>query len=162
MGYSVETVVDFFWRQARLQGESLDVLKIHRLVYIATCWAWAVFNRPLLDESLGATKYGPVVPSLLVQLKSLGAGFLLEPIGSTEALRRSLDEETERFLNCIWVKYGGYSGIQLTRLIHEDRESPWRQARLRSHVTPLPVIQPRSMRDRYLKLVAVSQAAHRA
>lgn len=162
MVYTSETVVDYFWHLARVQGEFLDVLKIHRLVYVATCWGWAILDRPLLNERLRATKYGPVVPSMLERLKGLGAGPLREPLAAIgEQQAPNFDAETERFLNCVWVRYGGLSGIQLTRLIHDDPESPWRQALSRSHHDSMPEIEPHSMRDRYLRLIVGSQTANR-
>ena len=111
-------------------------MKLHKLLYYAQGWYLAVVGKPLLNETITAWKYGPVVPSLYYDLKKFGA----RPI---DRLTRTIDRQTRvryspqidpddnvvrGLLERIWSVYGGLSGRQLSQMTHAA-DSPWSRVR---------------------------------
>jgi len=57
--YGAKAVANFFLRK-----KSLTQMKLHKLLYYAQGWHLGRTGKPLLDETLGAWTYGPVVSSI--------------------------------------------------------------------------------------------------
>lgn len=130
--YPPSAVANFFLAKS---GE-ITQMKLHKLLYYAHGWYLAVVGKPLMNETITAWKYGPVVPSLYYDLKKFGA----RPI---DRLTRAIDRQTRvryapqiraddhvvrGLLERIWSVYGGLSGKQLSQLTHAP-DSPWSRVR---------------------------------
>ena len=73
MPYDAATVANRFIELAESDsGRRLTPMQLIKLTYIAHGFSLAIKNRPLLDESVEAWRYGPVIPSLYRKLKSYG------------------------------------------------------------------------------------------
>lgn len=130
MSYSPLAIANDFIDRARNDGECLDHLKLQKLVYLAHGWNLAIHGEPLLDESVEAWKYGPVVSSLYHQFKHYGN----EPITENGVERRGLevhvpnidpkDDETRALLDRVWEVYREFSGVQLSNATHQPG-TPW-------------------------------------
>lgn len=131
--YSAKAVANYFLDLAKAKGESLDPMKLQKLVYFAHGWFLAVYGKPLLDEQVQAWDYGPVIQTLYHEFKDYGSGPITDyafdftlpkfekPIIPTE------DQGTIAVLNRIWEVYGKYTGIQLSNMTHAPG-SPWHEA----------------------------------
>ena len=125
--YSAKAIANYF-----LPKGHLTQMKLHKLVYYAHGWHLGFTQAPLLDETLEAWQYGPVVPSLYHEFGDLGASpierravdFDWETMTFTEPRVDPADRFVNRLLDRVWTVYGNYTAAQLSNLTHE-RNSPW-------------------------------------
>lgn len=61
------------WPTTSWRTDRLTQMKLHRLVYYAHGWHLGFQDTPLLNETLEAWPYGPVVPSILREFGRFGA-----------------------------------------------------------------------------------------
>lgn len=118
MTYTPRQIADYFLYIGK-NDTTMTPMKLIKLVYIAHGWNLGLFNKPLINESPQAWKYGPVIPSLYDDFKSYGNQKI-----EKEVVKPELDENTEKFLNKIWDVYSKYTGIQLSAKTHEPN-TPW-------------------------------------
>src|SRR5260370_30191125 len=109
----------------------IDHMKLQKLVYYAHGW-WLAYRSPeqLLNEKPEVWRHGPVFSSMYHALKGFGNGPITLPQPDLP-LRPppDIDEDDETVSNLmdwIWVRYGGYSAIQLSNMTHE-RGTPCQQ-----------------------------------
>ena len=99
----------------------LTPMQILKLVYIAHGWQLGINSRPLVNESVEAWQYGPVIPSLYHQYKKYGS----RPIEESPDNRPPGFDETEQgVIEQVWNSYGHWSGLKLSSLTHEPN-TPW-------------------------------------
>ena len=133
--YSSRAVANFFLRKRRLTQ-----MKLHKLLYYAHGWHLGIKGVPLLDETLEAWRYGPVVPWIDREFWRFGT----DPISrlATEFDPRAPDffsapevDPSDEFvldlLARVWKTYGHYSAAALSGLTHEPG-SPWALTRERN------------------------------
>lgn len=126
--YDARAVANFF-----LEKDRPTQMKLHKLVYYAHGWHLGYRAGPLLDETLEAWRYGPVVPSIYREFGSYGSdpidrlALAFDPRSETLFSAPAVDP-SDRFvrdlLARVWDVYGGYSGAQLSALTHAAA-SPW-------------------------------------
>ncbi|WP_205760954.1 Panacea domain-containing protein [Luteolibacter luteus] len=100
-------------------------MKLLKLVYIAHGWHLGLTQTPLIDESVEAWRYGPVIPSLYRRFKTYGN----QPIPVTEVaenVQLSNPERLTPFLESVWNAYKDYTGLQLSSMTHAQG-TPWYQ-----------------------------------
>lgn len=125
--YSAKAVANFF-----LGKEPLTQMQLHKLVYYAHGWHLGYKKRPLLDETLEAWQYGPVVPSLYREFADFGASPITRTarefdwltMTSTAPAIDPSDASVRGLLERVWSVYGSYTAAQLSALTHAE-ESPW-------------------------------------
>ena len=130
--YPASAIANFFLRKSR----RLTQMQLHKLLYYAHGWHLAMAGEPLIDETIGAWKHGPVVPSLYYEFKKFGA----QPI---DQLAKRFDRTTQTrvtprvpaqdhvvrsLLERIWQVYGGLSGLRLSQMTHAPG-TPWSAVR---------------------------------
>jgi uncharacterized phage-associated protein len=137
MPYDAKAVANFFLDIAHANSQQIDPMKLQKLVYYAHGWYAGYSGQPLINESVEAWPYGPVIPSLYHEFKRYGAG----PI-QTKATRFNgsdgfdevpppEEDGIRQFLWNIWQSYGGYTGTTLSQFTHAV-DSPWWAARQQS------------------------------
>lgn len=98
-------------------------MKLIKLVYIAHAWSLAFFKKQLIEESVQAWKYGPVIQSLYHAFKHYGNASI--PIKEADSLPSAeFDAQTRSLLEKVWEKYGDLSALHLSALSHQ-RGTPW-------------------------------------
>jgi uncharacterized phage-associated protein len=124
--YDATTIANRFIELAAQKGEQLTPMQLIKLSYIAHGFSLAINRRPLLNESVEAWRYGPVVPSLYRRLKHYGSGRVDKPIAPFFAGLRAekLDEDDRALIDTVFEKYGQFNGIQLSHLTHRAG-TPW-------------------------------------
>lgn len=138
-------VAAYFLDRAADLGEFLSPMKLQKLVYIAHGWHLAIVGRPLIQESVHAWQYGPVVESLYHTMKTFGGGaidrdealtLMHQRAGSDfefgmQALQSELYTDTLGLLDQVWEKYRRFSAVELSAMTHRP-DTPWSQVRKRS------------------------------
>lgn len=130
MAFSPSAVANYFIRRAKDEGGYVDHLKLQKLVYLAHGWTLAILGRPLLNESVEAWRYGPVIRSLYRQLKRHGNLPILDLIDDRANRFRWPappvidDPELVEILDRVWETNGPFTGVQLMNESHEPGK-PW-------------------------------------
>ena len=131
MAYSAKSVANFFIDHAKSLGQVVSPMKLQKLVYYANGWYAGYTGEPLIDETVEAWQYGPVIESIYHEFKRFGSGpitrkateFDLATLEERE-IPPPLDEGVRKFLASIWSSYGQYTAIALSEMTHAP-DSPW-------------------------------------
>jgi uncharacterized phage-associated protein len=131
MPYSAKSIANFFLELARVEGSPVTPMKLQKLVYYAHGWYSGHTEKPLIDETVEAWQYGPVIESLYHEFKTYGA----KPI-ETLATELNIDElqvkpvsppseePIRKFLKSVWNSYSKFTGLALSEMTHASG-SPW-------------------------------------
>lgn len=123
MPYSAKAIANYFIGKSVTDPKStLSPLKLIKLVYIAHGFYLDLKNEKLINETVEAWKYGPVIRSLYDEFRKYGASAITH-LAKTEEISPQ-DDYTHEFLNEVWDAYGSWTGTQLSAWTHEDG-SPW-------------------------------------
>lgn len=101
---------------------SIDNLKLSKLLFFAQGWYMVKFGLPLFDDDIQAWDYGPVIPSVYRAFKCCGANDIEEPTELFDEHRLSNDEVC--LLLDVYSEYGKYTGWALKNMTHE-KGTPW-------------------------------------
>lgn len=134
--YPAKAVANFFLKRAR-RRRPITQMKLHKLLYYAHGWHLGLTGEPLLDETIEAWRYGPVVPSIYHEFKMFGS----DPIDRLARHREPREFESVkvppvkksdgfafRLLQRVWRVYGNLTAARLSALTHA-KDSPWTLAR---------------------------------
>lgn len=72
MSYDSRTIANHFIALAEIEGRTITPMTIQKLVYLAHGWSLGLFDEPLIDDTVEAWEYGPVIPSLYNAFKKYG------------------------------------------------------------------------------------------
>ena len=120
--YPAAAVANFFINKAKSEDDSITLMKLSKLVYIAHGWSLALLGEPLIKESIEAWKFGPVIESLYHEFKRFGN----RPIDLLAVEDEIQDKHILKLLNKIWDGYKEYSAYELSNWTHITN-SPWDQ-----------------------------------
>jgi len=116
-------VADYLISLAHERGETVNNLKLQRLLYYAQAWHLGMFGTPLFPEKFEAWMTGPVIPALYWHFKPSG----IRPIPAPAAVP-DLPGSVCRFLVEIAEDYLPIDEYDLDEM--STRDSPWRTARV--------------------------------
>jgi uncharacterized phage-associated protein len=125
MVYSSIQIANYFIKKSIDTNKPVTQMKLQKLIYFAHGWSLALRNEPLINESIEAWKYGPVVPSIYQLFKTYGNNPIVnlqkDYFGNTPVVS---DLDTIDILDLVWDLYSDLSSIQLSNVTHEI-DSPW-------------------------------------
>jgi uncharacterized phage-associated protein len=129
MPLNPKSIANFFLDLAKVSGDKISPMKLQKLVYYAHGWFAGYTGKPLINESVEAWQYGPVIPSLYQEFKRFGSGEIGAKACALEGFEfvevpPPEDEGMRKFLTSIWESYGKYTGIALSEMTHAAG-SPW-------------------------------------
>jgi len=127
--YRPEAIANFFLEKAEEAGDTLSPMKILKLVYYAHGWNLALKGEPLIDETVEAWKFGPVVESLYRKLSKYGSSPITEKIDITSSGDRVAETTAkgkESLLEEVWQAYGEISAMRLSKMTHRPG-TPWHE-----------------------------------
>src|ERR1051326_712020 len=128
MPIASSTVADYFLELGRRESVPVTPLKLQKLVYFAHGWYMGFTGEPLVNETIQAWEFGPVIPSLYHEFKE----FKNSPITRLTRYFRQQDltspeiMASKSLLDRIWSIYSRYTAAQLSALSHEPN-GPWHQ-----------------------------------
>ncbi|BDI29436.1 hypothetical protein CCAX7_14870 [Capsulimonas corticalis] len=170
MAYETEAVANYILELANIENKPISPMKLHKLLYFAHGWHLAITGQPLLDESIEAWNYGPVVHTIYQEFKEFGnspittfatvfkkgsrTGFEVAklPEGAEYELARKI-------LKRVWDVYKDYTALQLSSMTHE-KGTPWSQVvgKFKGRV-PLRTEIDDTLIKEYFKTIASKPAA---
>jgi uncharacterized phage-associated protein len=136
MFHNPKSIANYFLDLAWSSGQSIDPMKLQKLVYYAVGWYAGYMGQQLVNENVEAWPFGPVIPSLYHEFKQFGAGQITSKAtdftgtGFAEVPTPS-DPNLRRFLENIWSSYGQFTGWKLSEMTHAPGgpwELTWREA----------------------------------
>lgn len=101
-------------------GESIDEMKLQKLLYFAQRESLAIVGEPLFDGEFEGWKFGPVC-------REVWAAFDTSD-GSINAPVQEISLESAYILNNIIFEYGSIASWKLSQLSHQ--ELSWKRARI--------------------------------
>lgn len=121
--YTCFDVAKYLLDLAKSEGKTIAPMKLLKLTYIAHGYNLGFNKGPLIENSVQAWKYGPVIPELYHATKKFGSfpvdGELIDLLSTQE-----LKDEDKHFISLIWNSYKHLGGLQLSTLTHQP-ETPW-------------------------------------
>jgi uncharacterized phage-associated protein len=120
--FSAKSIANYF-----LLKKPIDPMKLQKLVYYAHGWHLAFTGRPLINETVEAWEFGPVVADLYHEFKHFGTAPITDLADDDwEAIKVPVprDETVRELLDWIWKEYGKYSGVTLSNMTHKPG-TPW-------------------------------------
>jgi len=133
MAHSPASIANFFINKAKEEGIELTALKLQKLVYYAAGYYSGYTHKPLLNCSIEAWDYGPVVPQLYREFKEFGGSPITRfapehPFTDDPAPIPTNDKEAMGIAEFVWQNYKNYSALALSEMTHQSG-SPWQKAR---------------------------------
>lgn len=126
--YTATAIANFFIEKGKQEGKLVDQMKVQKLVYFAHGWFLAITGKPLINETIEAWRFGPVIPSLYHSLKYSGNLPITKSIEVSQfdnsTIADDANTELQAYLNRIWNLYSPFTGIQLSNMTHEEG-TPW-------------------------------------
>ncbi|WP_018676524.1 Panacea domain-containing protein [Riemerella columbina] len=118
MVYSAIDISFFFIRKG------VTPLKLQKLLFYSQVWYFAKYKNLLFKDEIQAWVLGPVVRNVWDKYKFIKRGSLI----NERFIEKDIsDKAVISHLNEIWDVYGGYTGLELVDLTHD--ETLWIKAR---------------------------------
>ena len=122
----INMVADYICFKCLEAGESVSMLKLHKLLYYVQAWHLAFFNKRLFEGNFEAWVHGPANRQLFSRYhgRSMYSVVVKEDLvyGFNE-----LSQAARNHIDNVLDSYAHLSGSQLELLTH--KESPWIEAR---------------------------------
>lgn len=121
--YSALEIANFYVQLLNsLPDNSIDNLKLNKILYYAQGWSMVRLNRPLFSDKIVAWDYGPVIPSVYHTFKCCGSNPIEEPTEYFDE-NRLASEELDLLID-VYSNYGRYTGWALKDMTHK-KGTPW-------------------------------------
>lgn len=124
-GYDPRAIANEF---LKLEGGPMNQMRLQKLVYIANGWNLAINGEPLTDARIEAWDGGPVYRSIWNHIRDFGYNVKDRFFGMQgERYKANLSDEEKAVIRHVWKRYSGYTGLQLSKLTHQEG-TPWSNA----------------------------------
>lgn len=97
--------------------ETIDEMKLHKLLYFAQRESLAITNEPLFEEEFEGWKYGPVCKEIR---NSITVDGVIDFDGD-------ICDESKYIINNVILEYGSLASWKLSQLSHKEKS--WRNSR---------------------------------
>jgi uncharacterized phage-associated protein len=126
----IDDVADYVILKCTEGGESLNLLKLQKLLYYVQAWHLAFTGKPFFDEQFEAWVHGPV--SREIHSRFRGDKTLYSLVSHADIRGgfnpdTALSDDARFHIDSVLEEYAHLSGSQLETLTH--REEPWVAAR---------------------------------
>lgn len=142
---TAKAVANHFLDIAKQNGKTLQPMKIQKLVYLAHGWHLGITGKPLIQDTVEAWRWGPVIKQLYHEFKEFGRTPITKKATElsfeekrggrvaikieTPSLEQCSDDlaTTKALLERIWEVYGEFTSAQLSNMTHKSG-TPWDKA----------------------------------
>lgn len=114
----------------KLNGDRpFNQMWLQKLVYIANGWNLAINREPLTNARIEAWDGGPVYRTIWNHLRDFGNDMKTRLLCRLDGrpYEAPLSESERSVIQHVWKRYGEYSGLELSRLTHQQG-TPWSNA----------------------------------
>lgn len=123
MAEQVLSIANYFIEKGNSESIPITPMKLLKLVYISHGWHLGLTGLPLIEESVEAWQYGPVIPSVYRHFKD----YRNQPIpldARATYVQFSEPSRIKPFLDSVWNSYKIFNGVELSSMTHAP-ETPW-------------------------------------
>lgn len=120
--FKAADIADFYIQLANGIDDTIDNLKLNKLLYYAQGWSLARGGDPIFSDEVEAWDYGPVIPDVYRTYKVCGKNPILEPKDHFD--ESLLSSEQLCLLTDVYANFGQFTGVYLKELTHR-RGTPW-------------------------------------
>lgn len=132
LSYPATYVANNFIQLGFNEDIPITPMKLQKLVYFTHGYFLALHNQTLIQGSIKAWDYGPIIPVLYQEFKQYGNRPIDDFSYDIDCSQKTLvhffvpenDVQASSMIHQIWDLYKGYSGIQLSNSTHLDG-TPW-------------------------------------
>lgn len=120
---SVQAVCNTFLVKSFTESVPVSPMKLQKLIYFAYRNYIKKTGRKAFNDSIQTWKYGPVVQSVYDEFKSFGKNTITQFAKDAQGKVYVVNEsaiELIKSINDVWNKYKCYSGIDLSKMTHEE------------------------------------------
>jgi uncharacterized phage-associated protein len=117
--YDLMHSINWFLQKAASECETLNPIKLQKLLYIAHGWHLALFNKPLFNENFKAWEWGPVIDTFYDIALSYTFNNNFHHVAPD-----FVDKSKNDFLNKIWDTHKRLTTIDLASTLVKDN-TPW-------------------------------------
>lgn len=168
MTHSALSIANAFLDVAKAEGKGISPMKLQKLVYYAHGWYLGLFGEPLIDETIEAWKYGPVIQPIYHEFKCFGSSDIACPATVLDLDTFDLieprpegDEDVLALIKTIWHEYGKFTALKLSSMTHISN-GPWAKARAGHEESRSVPIPNESIKQYFEKLAGVEETANAA
>jgi len=143
----------------------LTHMKLQKLVFFADGWKLGLTRLPLVEERPQVWRYGPVFRSLYNILTGRGDSPITAPVvvnpvtGDVPLIAPDAQNEDSRLIDWIWLRYGAFSELDLSRAAHATG-TPWHQMAARyDFAVPFNLEIPNDVLETYFRGLAITEGA---
>lgn len=121
MTYDARQVANWFVTRAQRDSQTLSIMSLLKLTYIAHGWHLETQNAPLFDNRIEAWQYGPVIPEVYNDFRRQGVD-VQSTVGTVPQC--TFDPADEALLEQVWGIYGKLTPFRLSDMTHVSG-GPW-------------------------------------
>lgn len=126
MAYDPRAIANEFIKLAG--NRPMSQMQMQKLVYIAHGWNLAINDAPLVDGRIEAWDGGPVMRSIWNHIRDFGRNADgLFGKSAKEPYSAELTDGEKGLFQQVWNRYGGYTGVELSEMTHQEG-TPWSNA----------------------------------
>jgi len=127
--YEANRIANKILHACRRRGRAITPLQLVKLVYVGHGFSLALHGRPLIDQSIEAWKYGPVVSKVYHAAKQWGRAPIMGDLATLETdfgfkYPMDIDSESNHIVEQVAERWGHLSGGALSSWTHRS-DSPW-------------------------------------
>ena len=93
-------------------------LKLQKLLFYSQVWYFIKHGKLLFNDEIQAWVLGPVVPNVWDKFRFIRRG---DVINRRYIQKEIADSQVVNHLNEVWRVYGGYTGLELVDLTHDEK-----------------------------------------
>lgn len=120
------SVARYLVTRAKEQGRTLSPMKLVKLVYMAHGWMLGIYGRPLIEDTVEAWQYGPVIPDLYEHVKRFGEQPVVLNYLNQPEDTENFSETEQSIMDQVHDIYGKYPAMTLSAMTH-SRNTPWKK-----------------------------------
>lgn len=109
-------------------NQTFSQMWLQKLVYIADGWNLAINSEPLTDARIEAWDGGPVFRVIWNHIRDFGVDAKTRLLClDGRPLKAQLSRSENDVIQHVWRRYGGYTGLELSKMTHQEG-TPWSNA----------------------------------
>ncbi len=118
--YDSRQIANWFIRRANHDKQSMSIMRVLKLVYMAHGWTLATFQRPLILDRIEAWDYGPVIPAIYYAFRPQG----IHDISPLYMYERNIEPKINKLLDEVHALYKEIPTLKLSNITHVAG-GPW-------------------------------------
>ena len=131
--FQLAHVVNTILYKAEEEDVNISPMKLQKLLYFIYMQYYSRTGTPLFAERFEPWEYGPVVSDVYYAYKNKKGpyieNYMRDAEGKLKRLALNAEPDLDQAFNTAWLKYKGFSGIELSQITHKEDGAWWKAAK---------------------------------